>query len=118
MTVTNNVNSLRESVRTFISKVIQYVVMGNEQSNKETQSIAFAIPDSCTDEKSLAEEMIYETQRQIQSTNSTSLNVSFILLPDQQTLHQQFLNGISMIQTNNNNYGALFCPTSSKTLLN
>ncbi|CAF3733558.1 unnamed protein product [Rotaria sordida] len=112
MMVPINENSLRESVRKFISKVIQYIVMGDKHSNMETQSIAFAVPDSCSDEKIVAEEMIYETQRQIQSLKSTCLKVSFILLPDQQTLHQEFLTVISTMETIDNSYGTLFYPTS------
>ncbi|CAF0980483.1 unnamed protein product [Rotaria sordida] len=116
MMVPINGNSLRESVRKFISKVIQYIVMGDKHSNMETQSIAFAVPDSCSDEKIVAEEMIYETQRQIQSLKSTCLKVSFILLPDQQTLHQEFLTVISTMEIIDNSYGTLFYPTSTITI--
>jgi hypothetical protein len=58
--------------------------------------------------------MIEEILNQIQSAKSLSLKVSFILLPDQQTLYQHFLTSIQTVQTGEKIYGMFYCPTSSK----
>jgi hypothetical protein len=77
----NNDNTLRLSIQSFISKSIEYT--------KDTVSIAFAVPDSCTDENVLAKEMINEAKRQLE-INKLELKISFVLLPEQQTLYEQF----------------------------
>ncbi|CAF3683750.1 unnamed protein product [Rotaria sordida] len=115
-TMITNEDYLSDSIRLFISKSIQYVIMNSQQENLKIQSIAFAVPDSCKHEQILAEEMVEETINQINLTKSLSLKVSFILLPDQQTLHQQFLNVIQTIQTTNDNFGIFCCPASTITI--
>ncbi|CAF3091709.1 unnamed protein product [Rotaria sp. Silwood2] len=96
--ITND-DHLSDSIRLFISKSIHYVIMDSQQANLKMQSIAFAVPDSCKQEQILAEEIIEEIINQINVTKSVSLKVSFVLLPDQQTLHDQFLNAIPTVQT-------------------
>ncbi|CAF2676130.1 unnamed protein product [Rotaria sp. Silwood2] len=117
-TMTTNDDHLSDSIQLFISKSIQYVIMDSQQSNLKIQSIAFAVPDSCKQEQILAEEMIEETINQINMTKSVSLKVSFILLPDQQILHRQFLNVIQTIQTIKDSFGIFYCSASSKISLN
>lgn len=109
-----NDDDLSESIRSFISKTIQYVITDSQQSNLNVRSIAFAVPDSCKQEDILAEEIIQETINQINLAKSISLKISFILLPDQQTLHKQFLNAIHTIQKGDDSFGTFYCPTSSK----
>ncbi|CAF2811338.1 unnamed protein product [Rotaria sp. Silwood2] len=92
--------------------------MDSQQSNLKIKSIAVAVPDSCKQEQILAEEMIEETINQINMTKSVSLKVSFILLPDQQILHRQFLNVIQTIQTIKDSFGIFYCSASSKISLN
>ncbi|CAF3548575.1 unnamed protein product [Rotaria sp. Silwood1] len=113
--VTMNDDNLREHIRKFITKSIEYVILKNEQSNIKIESIAFAVPDSCKQENILAEEMINETKRQIELIKS-SLKISFILLSDQQTLHQHFLTAIQKIQSNDDVYAVFSCPISTITV--
>ncbi|CAF1337143.1 unnamed protein product, partial [Rotaria sordida] len=80
----NNDNALRLSIQTFVSKSIEYTV-----KEKDTQSIAFVVPDSCTNESILVEEMINEVKRRLK-VNKLQLKISFVCLPEQQTLHEQF----------------------------
>ncbi|CAF4193216.1 unnamed protein product, partial [Adineta steineri] len=103
---------LSESITTFISKTIQYVIANRKQTDSDVYSIAFAVPDMCEQEQILAEEMIEETMNQIKSIKSFSLNVSFILLPDQKTLHKQFLNVLQEVHKGEDNFGMFSCPTS------
>ncbi|CAM4822251.1 unnamed protein product [Rotaria magnacalcarata] len=123
MPMTTTDSALRESIRNFISNVIQYIITRSKHSiDSGTHSIAFAVPDSCTNEKLLAEEMVFETQRQIQSTTSILLNVSFILSPDKKTLHKELSSVIATMTTTNNNnsnyyyYGMFFYPVSTITI--
>ncbi|CAF3903383.1 unnamed protein product [Rotaria magnacalcarata] len=123
MPMTTTDSALRESIRNFISNVIQYIIMRSKHSiDSGAHSIAFAVPDSCTNEKLLAEEMVFETQRQIQSTTSILLNVSFILSPDKKTLHKELSSVIATMTTINNNnsnyyyYGMFFYPVSTITI--
>ncbi|CAF3564415.1 unnamed protein product [Rotaria sp. Silwood1] len=113
--VTMNDDNLREHIRKFITKSIEYIILKNEQSNIKIESIAFAVPDSCKQENILAEEMINETKRQIELIKS-SLKISFILLSDQQTLHQHFLTAIQKIQSNDDVYAVFSCPISTITV--
>ncbi|CAF3818277.1 unnamed protein product [Rotaria magnacalcarata] len=100
-------------IQLYISKSIHYVIKECEQANLTTQTIAFAVPDSCKHEQILAEEMIEETINQINRTKIVSLKVSFVLLPDQQTLHQLFLNIIQTIQTEKDCCKIFLCPTTT-----
>ncbi|CAF3983528.1 unnamed protein product [Rotaria magnacalcarata] len=100
-------------IQLYISKSIHYVIKECEQANLTTQTIAFAVPDSCKHEQILAEEMIEETINQINRTKIVSLKVSFVLLPDQQTLHQLFLNIIQTIQTEKDCCEIFLCPTTT-----
>jgi hypothetical protein len=68
--------------------------------------MAFAMPDVCKQEEIFAEEIIEETINQI---NSLALKVSFIVSPDQQTLHQRLLNTIEK-----DSWRSFYCPTSSE----
>jgi hypothetical protein len=97
-TVTND-DDLSNSIRFFISQSIQYAIT-------ESQSMAFAMPDVCKQEEIFAEEIIEETINQI---NSLALKVSFIVSPDQQTLHQRLLNTIEK-----DSLRSFYCPTSSE----
>lgn len=73
-------------------------------------SIAFATPNLCTDENILAQELIGEVKRQLES-KSLKLAVSFILLKEQQSLLDQlFLVGSSM----QNTYAQLEWTTTSE----
>ncbi|CAF4037044.1 unnamed protein product, partial [Rotaria sordida] len=76
------------------------------------QSIAFAVPDSCHNERILAEEIINEAKRQVDLSNSVSLMISFVMLSDQEILYQQFRSVIQNIQTQDDGIGVLFCPIS------
>ncbi|CAF0878197.1 unnamed protein product [Rotaria sordida] len=110
-----NDDNLVEHIRKFISKSIKYVIMKNEQSDIKIESIAFAVPDSCKNENILAEEMIHETKQQIELMKSP-LKISFIILPDQQTLYQQFLTAIQKVQSNDDVYAVFSCPMSTITV--
>jgi hypothetical protein len=112
-----NDDYLSESIGTFISKSIQYVIKNSKNLDSKVQSIAFAVPDSCKQEQVLAEEMIEETMNQINLTKSLALKVSFILLPDQKTLHKQFAIALQTAQKGQDNFGIFHCPTSSKILI-
>ena len=116
--IVTNEDYLSESIRLFVSTTIQYVITESQQLNLKSQSISFAVPDSCQQEQILAEEMIEETINQIDLIKSLSLKVSFVLLPEQETLHQQFLNIISTIQKDKDNFGFFYCPVSSKMFVN
>jgi hypothetical protein len=107
--------TLRKHIQKFISKSIKYVIRRNKRWNFKTKSIAYAVPDSLNAEKILAEEMIYETKRRIESTKS-SLKISFILLPEQRTLYEQFLAVIQKMQSSDDGYAIFSCPLSSKIL--
>ncbi|CAF4593643.1 unnamed protein product [Rotaria socialis] len=88
----NNDNALRLSIKIFISKSFEYTIQDND-----TLSIAFAVPDSCNNENILADEMIHEAKRQLK-TRKLPLKVSFVCLPEQKTLYEQFSN---IFQTKN-----------------
>ncbi|CAF3480718.1 unnamed protein product [Rotaria socialis] len=104
---------LSDLIQLYISKSIRYVIKECERANLTTQTIAFAVPDSCKHEQILAEEMIEETINQINLAKVVSLKVSFVLLPDQQTLHQLFLNIIQTIQTGKDCCDIFLCPTTT-----
>lgn len=101
----NTDNTLRSSIKKFVSKSIEHIVQG-----EGSQSIAFVVPDTCTNEVILAEEMIGEAKRQLE-TNNLQLKISFICLPEQQTLYEQFSN---IIPTNQDAYAYIDWPTTSK----
>ncbi|CAF4945453.1 unnamed protein product, partial [Rotaria sp. Silwood1] len=82
----SNDGVLRLSIQTFVSKCIQYTIQ-----HQNTKSIAFAVPDTCTNESILAEEMITEVKRQL-ATNQLELKISFVCLPEQEPLYEQFSN--------------------------
>ena len=100
--------ALSQSVRFFISNVIQHVL------NNSRRSLAIAMPDVHHHDEILAEEMLDETVDQIRRTTSHSLHVSFIFSPNQQNLHRQFTHIVQSLQTNGTSYGNFYCPTSSK----
>ncbi|CAF0840224.1 unnamed protein product [Adineta ricciae] len=107
---------LCESVRTFVSHVIQYILKAERRSNRETLSIAIVMPDSIHNEQTIAEEMIDETLCHIRQVNSTLLNVSFIFLPDQQNLYKHFVKIVQPLQTDDKTCGYFYCPTSTATV--
>ncbi|CAF1193566.1 unnamed protein product [Adineta steineri] len=109
----DNEKYIRESVKQFMSKVIEYIITTNQHSNIETHSVAFAVLDSCTNEKLLAEAMISESVHLIQSFKGQYLKILHIFLSDQRTLHKQFLTALATVQTNNNSYATLNYPISS-----
>ncbi|CAF5008920.1 unnamed protein product [Rotaria sp. Silwood1] len=92
----NHDNALRFSIKTFVSKSLEYIIQGNE-----ALSIAFAVPDSCANESILADEMIKEAKHQLE-TRKLQLKISFVCLPEQQTLYEHFshafpdLNGVHL----------------------
>lgn len=110
----SNDDDLTDSIRFFIAKIIQYIIKESEKLNLKSVSIAFAVPDSAKEEDILAEEMIEETINQIHLAKSKPLKVSFVLLPEQKTLHQQFLNAIQIIQAVKESSSIFHCPTASK----
>lgn len=57
----NTDNSLKLSIKIFVTKSIEYALQGNDIS-----SIGFVVPDSCSNETILAEEIINEARRQIE----------------------------------------------------
>ncbi|CAF1440926.1 unnamed protein product [Rotaria sordida] len=91
-TLINTDDSLRLSIQTFMSKSMEFTI-----KEQHTLSIAFAVPDSCRNETILAEEMINEAKQHIEM-NKLQLNISFVCLPEQQTLYEQFFNVIQKIQ--------------------
>ncbi|CAF0947397.1 unnamed protein product [Adineta ricciae] len=107
---------LCESVRAFVSHMIQYVLKAKRRSNRESLSIAIVMPDSIHNEQAIAEEMIDETLYHIQQVNSTLLNVSFIFLPHQQNLYKHFAKIIQSLQTDDKTYRDFYCPTSTATI--
>ncbi|CAF3163547.1 unnamed protein product [Rotaria sp. Silwood2] len=91
-TLINTEDSLRLSIQTFMSKSMEFTI-----KEQHTLSIAFAVPDSCRNQTILAEEMIDEAKRHVEM-NKLQLNISFVCLPEQQTLYEQFFNVIQKIQ--------------------
>jgi hypothetical protein len=85
----NNDKILQFSIQSFISKSIEYT--------KDASSIAFAVPDSCNDEIILAKEMIAEVKRQLE-INKLELKISFVFLPEQKTLYEQFTNFFQTVE--------------------
>ncbi|CAF4307292.1 unnamed protein product [Rotaria sp. Silwood2] len=114
--IVTNEPSFRKSIRTFISRSIQYCLIGNQNSNSTIQSIAFAVPDSCHHERILAEEMINAAKQQIDLSNSVSLMISFVMLSDQEIFYEQFRSVIQNLQTESDGIGVLFWPISSLTI--
>ncbi|CAF1304609.1 unnamed protein product, partial [Didymodactylos carnosus] len=113
---TSNENVLRKSVQTFISQSIQYATrQQSQQQDMKIESIAFVVPDlsgdSIAKENILAHEMMNETKHQIELKKSF-LKISFILLPEQQTLYKQFSTIIETMQTDNNGYAQFYWSTS------
>ena len=94
-------------MRKFVSNSIEYSI-----KEKDTLSTAFTIPDSCSNETILAEEMINEA-KQLLETKKLRLKISFVCLPEQQKLYQQFSN---MIPTMNDVHAYFDWPTTSKKL--
>jgi hypothetical protein len=91
-TTTNDENDLRKSIESFVSKSIEYAA-----NDRHLKSIAFAVPDSCTNEEILAQGMIGSAKQQLES-KKLQLKISFILLPEQETLHRQFFTLIGAMQ--------------------
>ncbi len=104
--LTNEDNDLRKSIQIFISKSIEYAT-----KERSTRSIAFAVSDSCRNERILAQEMIASVKQQLQSKN-LQLKISFILLPEQQNLHSQFF---TLMGETQDIYALFDWPTSGKT---
>ncbi len=88
----NNDKILRSSIQAYIAKSIEYT--------KDASSIAFAVPDSCNDEAILAKEMVTEAKRQLE-INKLELKISFVLLPEQKTLYEQFVDYFQIDQNAN-----------------
>ncbi|CAF4287034.1 unnamed protein product [Rotaria socialis] len=89
---TMNDDDLRKSIKIFISKSIEHATKEKTQT-----SVAFAVPDSCSNEIILAREMIDTAKKQLESKN-LQLKISFILLPEQRTLHSQCFAVIGTMQ--------------------
>ena len=104
-TVTND-DELSESIRFFIFESMRYVTT--------VQSVAFAMPDLCKQEEIFAEEMIEGMIEQIDSMKSSKLKVSFVLSPDQQSLHQRLTHTIDRVHDGKDSLRIFYCPTSSK----
>ena len=101
----NDDEELRKSIEMFVSKSIEYAI-----KDRNSTSIAFAVSDASTNERILAEVMIATAKQQLESKN-LQLNIAFILLPEQQTLHNQFFTQIGAMQ---DIYAQIDCPTASK----
>ncbi|CAF1286073.1 unnamed protein product [Rotaria sordida] len=99
----NNDQILRSSIRKFVTKSMEYIT-----KEKATKSIAFAIPDTSTDETILAEIMVAEIKRHLE-TNKLPLKIVFVCLPEQENLYQQFSN---LIPTMKDNFMYLDYPTT------
>jgi hypothetical protein len=108
-TNTNDVDDLQKSIQAFISKSIEYAI-----NKKDTTSIAFTISDGCANEMILAQEMIAAAKQQLESTN-LSLKILFVLLPEQQTLHNHFFTAVAATQ---DIYAYFNWPTAGKIDLN
>ncbi|CAF2619797.1 unnamed protein product [Rotaria sp. Silwood2] len=91
-TTTNDDDEIRKSIRTFISKAIEYAT-----KEENSTSIAFAVSDSYINEIIVAQEMIDTAKHQLEFKN-LQLKISFILLPEQRTLHSQFFTLIGTMQ--------------------
>ncbi|CAF4155468.1 unnamed protein product, partial [Rotaria sordida] len=106
----NNDQILRSSIRKFVTKSMEYIT-----KEKATKSIAFAIPDTSTDETILAEIMVAEIKRHLE-TNKLPLKIVFVCLPEQENLYQQFSNLIPTMKDNfiENYYENLSCIKEAK----
>ncbi|CAM2724483.1 unnamed protein product [Rotaria socialis] len=104
-----------QGVKSFVSKSIEYVMMKNEKSILNLQSIAFAVPGFNKKESILAKDMIYTAKQQIELAKSP-LKISFVLLPDQQTLHEILLSAIQTMESNDDGYATFSCPLSIITV--
>jgi len=89
----------------FVSKSIEYAI-----KDRNSTSMAFAISDAQTNERVLVEEMIATAKKQLES-KKLQLNISFILLPEQQTLHNQFFTQLGAMQ---DIYAQVDFPAASK----
>lgn len=92
LTDIDNEAELRKAIQTFIAKSLEYAM-----KDEKLKSIAFATPDLCTEEQILAEELIDEAKRQLESTN-LQLTISFIVLPEQQSLLNKFFAVMNSMQ--------------------
>ncbi len=101
--VTNDDSELQRSVQIFILKSIQYAT-----TRLEAVSVAFAVPDFCDKEETVVKAMLKEAKHQIEK--STTLDLSFILLANQQTLLELFSTKIEKMQ----GFLQLSCPTTCK----
>lgn len=77
----NNENILKSSIRSFMTKSIEHM--------NNASSIAFAVPDSCTDEIILAREMFLQAKQRLENETS-ELRIVLVLLPEQKSLHKIF----------------------------
>jgi hypothetical protein len=101
----NDDQELRKSIDMFVSKSIEYAI-----KDRNLTSMAFAISDAQTNERVLVEEMIAIAKKQLES-KKLQLNISFILLPEQQTLHNQFFTQLGAMQ---DIYAQVDFPAASK----
>lgn len=77
---------MKLSIKIFVTKSIEYALQGNDIS-----SIGFVVPDSCSNETILAEEIINEARRQIEE-RKLWLKISYICLSEQTNFYKQFSN--------------------------
>ncbi|CAF2078725.1 unnamed protein product, partial [Rotaria magnacalcarata] len=112
---TSSENVFLQDVKSFVSKSIEYVMMKNAKSTLKLQSIAFAVPDFNKKESILAKDMIYTAKQQIELAKSP-LKISFVLLSDQQMLHEIFLSAIQTMESNDDGYATFSCPLSIITV--
>ncbi|UJR16812.1 hypothetical protein I4U23_003711 [Adineta vaga] len=105
LSLINSVSELRKSVQIFVSKSIEYAIQ-----DQSTRSIAFAVSNLCGDEEILAKEMIVSTHQQIQ-LKKLQLNISFIMLPEQISIHRHFF---TFVREAKNGYIHLEWVASSK----
>lgn len=101
----NSEPELRKSIQFFVAKSIEYAM-----KDEFVRSVAFATPNSSADENILAQELIGEAKRQLES-RSLQLTISFILLKEQQSLVNHLLLVASSMQ---NTFAQLEWKTASK----
>ncbi|CAF1246118.1 unnamed protein product, partial [Didymodactylos carnosus] len=91
-------SKLAESLRTFVSVIIQYIAF--QANTRSIESVAFPAIGcgkfGCPVDI-VAKEMIFEAKKQLEKTK-LNLRISFVMLKEQQNVFREFSNAISIIQ--------------------
>ncbi|CAF0893082.1 unnamed protein product [Didymodactylos carnosus] len=107
---------LVNDAQNYISECIQHITKDVKDSETKL-SIAFEAPIKGDDveNKFIAETMINEAKRQLETT-SAPLSILFVLSLDKQELYKHYSSKIQSLQTQQDGYAQFYYPTSSKDI--